>query len=104
MDQLSANVLGDLRKRAGTALLEQQREEVDLEEDVTELVQQLRIIAAMGGVGELVRLFDGVRDYRALVLLAIPRALAPQAPRQLVEPCDRLGAGELVSQWSPRPW
>src|SRR4051794_29877525 len=33
-DELLAHVLGDLRQRAGAALLEQEREEVDLEEDV----------------------------------------------------------------------
>ena len=67
------------------ALLEQEREEVDLEEDVAELVEQLGVVAAVGRVGELVGLLDGVRDDRPLVLLAVPRALDPQAPRQLVE-------------------
>jgi len=37
-------VLGDVGERAGLALLEQQREEVDLEEDVPELVEELRVI------------------------------------------------------------
>ena len=74
-DQLLAHVLGDLGQRAAAALLEQQREEVDLEEDVAELVEQLGVVAGVGRRGELVGLLDGVRDDRALVLLAVPRAL-----------------------------
>ena len=84
-DQLLAAVLGDLAEVARAALLEQQRQEVDLEEDVAELVEQLGVVAALGGVGELVGLLDRVRDDRALVLLAVPRALDPQPARQLVE-------------------
>jgi len=87
-DQLLADVLGDVGHRARPPLLEQQREEVDLEEHVAELVAQLGVVAAMGGVGQLVGLLDGVRDDRPLVLLAVPRAFPPQAARQLVETSD----------------
>jgi hypothetical protein len=38
-------VLGDRGEVAGAALLEQQREEVDLEEDVAELVEELGVVA-----------------------------------------------------------
>ena len=55
------------------ALLEQQRQEVDLEQHVAELVEQLRVVTGVRGVGELVGLLDGVRDDAALVLLAVPR-------------------------------
>jgi hypothetical protein len=58
---------------------------VHLEEHVAQLVEQLGVIARVGGRGELVRLLDRVRDDRALVLLAVPGALAPQPPGQLVE-------------------
>ena len=75
-DQLLGDVPGDLGQVAGAALLEQQRQEVDLEQDVAELVEQLGVVAAVGGVGQLVGLLDRVRDDRALVLLAVPRALA----------------------------
>ncbi len=85
-DQLLAHVVGHLGEVALPALLQQQREEVDLEEHVAELVEQLGVVAGMGGVGELVGLLDRVRHDRALVLLAVPRALAPQAARDLVEP------------------
>ena len=84
-------MVGDLREVAGAALLEQQREEVHLEEHVAQLVEQLGVVAGVGGVGELVGLLDGVRDDRALVLLAVPRALAAQAARQRVEAGDRGG-------------
>jgi hypothetical protein len=84
-DQLLAAAIGDVGQAAGLALLEQEREEVDLEEDVTELVDQLRVVARVRGVRELVGLLDRVRHDRALVLLAVPRALAPQPAGDLVE-------------------
>src|SRR5204862_4073804 len=89
-DELLAAVLRDLREVARAALLEQQGEEVDLEEDVAELVDELAVVAAVGGVGELVGLLDRVRHDRALVLLAVPRALPPQAPREVVEAAERV--------------
>ena len=63
-DQLLGAVLGDLGQIAGAPLLEQQRQEVDLEEDVAELVEQLRVVAPLRGVGELVGLLERVRDDR----------------------------------------
>jgi hypothetical protein len=82
-----------------TALLKQQSEEVDLEEQVAELVEQLLVVAGERGVGDLVRLLDGVRDDRALVLLAIPRALSPQAlgERLQLEQCFRESANRSSS-------
>ena len=44
--------------------VEQQREEVDLEEQVAELVEQLRVVAGERGVRDLVGLLDRVRDDR----------------------------------------
>jgi hypothetical protein len=64
---------------------------VDLEEDVAELVEQLGVVALVGRAGQLVGLLDGVRDDRALVLLPVPWAVAPQAPGQGVEARDRGG-------------
>jgi hypothetical protein len=89
-DQLLAGMLGDIGQRPGAALLEQQRQEVDLEQDVAELVEQLRVVTALGRIGELVRLLDCVRDDRARVLLAIPGALASQSPGDLVEVAESL--------------
>jgi hypothetical protein len=88
-DQLLAAVLGDLGERARPALLEQQREEVDLEEDVAELVEQLRVVTRVRGRRELVGLLDRVRDDRALVLLAVPRALRAQAAGERIEALNR---------------
>jgi len=90
-DELAAAVLGDGSEVARAALLEQQREEVDLEEHVAELVEQLGVVTLGGGVGELVRLLDRVRDDRALVLFTVPRALRTQATREVVEATQRLG-------------
>jgi len=50
---------------------------VHLEEHVAELVQQLGVVAGVGRVGELVGLLDRVRDDRAGILRAVPRAVAP---------------------------
>ena len=88
-DQLLAAVLGDLGERAAAALLEQQREEVDLEEHVAELVEQLGVVARVRGGRQLIGLLDRVRHDRALVLLAIPRALHAQPAGERVEALNR---------------
>src|SRR2546429_9966310 len=88
-DQLLAATVGDRREVAGPALLEQQGEEVDLEQDVAELVAHPLVVAVLDRVGQLIGLLDGVGHDRALVLLAVPGALAPQAARYLVQPLDR---------------
>ena len=72
---------------ARALLLEQQREEVDLEEEVAELVEQLRVVAGERRVGDLVGLLDRVRDDRPRGLLAVPGAVAAEPLGQL--PGDR---------------
>ncbi len=79
---------------APAALLEQQREEVDLEEEIAELVEQLRVVVRERGVGDLVRLFDRVRDDRLHRLLAVPRTVAAEAASELVELGQRLGEAQ----------
>jgi hypothetical protein len=91
--QLVVAVVGDLGEVAGAALLEQEREEVHLEEHVAQLVQELGVVARVRGVGQLVGLLHGVGHDGPLVLLAVPRALAPQAPRQGVKAGD--GGGDV---------
>ena len=88
-DQLLGRVPGDLRKVAGTALLQQERQEMNLEQHVTELVQELGVVAAVCGVGQLVGLLEGVRHDRPLVLLPVPGALDPQTPGDLIEAQQR---------------
>jgi hypothetical protein len=80
-------------------LLEEQREEVDLEEQVAELVEQLLVVAGERRVRDLVRLFDRVRDDRPLGLLAVPRAVAAQALGERLQ----LDEGLLeATDWSSR--
>src|SRR5439155_2327234 len=73
---------GHLRQVARSSLLEQEREEVDLEEQVAELVEQLRVVAGERGIRDLVRLLDRVRDDGRRRLLPIPGAVAAQPLRQ----------------------
>ena len=89
-DELRVHRPGDRFEVAVALLLEQQREEVRLEEQVAELVEQLGRVAGVRGVGDLVGLLDRVRDDRARGLLAIPGAVAAQALRQLLQLDERL--------------
>src|SRR5262249_28362988 len=97
-DELLVHEPCDLLEVGGAALLQQQREEVDLEEEVTELVGELRVVALDGGVGDLVRLLEGMRDDRALGLLAVPGAFAPQALRQFLQIDERLGEAQATAR------
>ena len=89
-DQLRVDAARGLLEVARAALREQQREEVRLEEQVADLVEQLRVVAGERRVGDLVRLLDGVRHDRARRLLAVPRALAAQPLGQLLELDERV--------------
>ena len=80
---------GDVVEVSLALLLEEQREEEHLEEEVAELVEELRGIVRERGVRDLVGLLDRVRDDRASRLLAIPGALRPEAPGQLTELAER---------------
>ena len=84
---------GRLLEVALPALLEQQREEDALEEQVAELVEQLGVVTREGGVCDLIGLLDRVRHDRPLGLLAIPGTLAPQTLGQLLELDERVGEG-----------
>ena len=88
--ELLVDAAGHLRQVAGASLLEQEREEVDLEEQVAELVEQLLVVAGERRVRDLVGLLDRVRDDRRRGLLAVPRAVAAQPLRQLLEIEERL--------------
>jgi hypothetical protein len=58
------------------SLLEQQREEESLEEQVAELVLELARVVAERGVRDFVGLLDRVRDDRPDRLLAVPGTVA----------------------------
>jgi hypothetical protein len=77
-------------------LLEQEREEEDLEEQVAELVVELSRIVGERRVGDLVGLLDRVRDDRTGRLLAVPGTLGAQAPRQLPELGERAVRGRAA--------
>ena len=78
----------------------------DLKEKIAELVEELlRIVAHERRVGDLVRLLDRVRHDRAHGLLAVPRAVAPQPARQVLQLEKGLreaGHASRWSSWSPR--
>ena len=82
--------LCDALEVAGAALVEEEREKVDLEEEVAELVEELRVVGGERRVRDLVRFLDRVRHDRLLGLLAVPRALAPEPLGQLLELEQRL--------------
>ena len=57
----------------------------DLEQQVAELVEQLLVAPGQRGVRDLVGLLGGVRDDRRRGLLAVPRAVAPEALGQRLQ-------------------
>ena len=75
--ELLVRATGNRLEILASALGQQQREEVDLEQEVAELVGELRVVAPNRCVGDLVGLLDRMRDDRALGLLTIPGAVAP---------------------------
>ena len=82
-DELRVDGPGDGLEVALALLLEEEREEVDLEQEIAELVVERRGIARERRVGHLVRFLDRVRHDRAGGLLPVPRALGAQAEREL---------------------
>ena len=103
-DELVVDAARDALELARAAFLEQQRQEVDLEQQVAELVEELGVVARAGRVGDLVRLLDGVRDDRARGLRPVPGTVAPEAPRQLLKVDKGLGEAQLspsspLSSW-----
>ena len=101
-NELLVHLARDGLEVALSSLLEQEREEVDLEEEVTQLAAQRLVISRERGVGDLVCLLDRVRDDRPLGLLAIPGALPPQLPGQVLEVEKRLREahdGEPTGWW-----
>src|SRR3954454_9762036 len=88
-DELLVDPAGDLLEPRAAALLEQEREKVDLEQEVAQLVGELRVVVRRGCVCDLVRLLDRVRHDRPRRLLAVPRTVTPQPLRQGLEILER---------------
>ena len=78
-------------------LLQEKGQEIDLKEQVSELVEQLRVVAGKRRMRDLVRLLDRVRDNRPCGLLPIPGAVATQPLGQALQLEE--GLLETVSQW-----
>ncbi len=89
---------------AGATLLQQEGEEDRLEQEVAELVGQLRVVTGLHRVGHLVGLLDGVGDDRALRLGAVPGTVAPEPLGELLQIDERpleLGAAThgAIRRW-----
>jgi len=102
-DQLLGGVMRHPSEASGAPLLKQQCQEVDLEEDITELIQQLDVVTTVGCIRQLIGLFDRVRDDRTLVLLTIPRTIAPEASRYRVQALERCRNLRVAGVHGPQP-
>src|SRR3970282_2033798 len=89
-DELPVDQPRDRLQVALAALLQEQREEVDLEEKVAEFVTEAAVVPGQDGVGDLVGLLDRVRHNRRRRLLPVPGAVPAKAPCQLLEVEERL--------------
>jgi len=76
-DQLFVRVPCNLLEVSLALLRQEQGQYVDLEEEIAELVEELRRVVCEGGVGDLVGLFHRVRHDRPCRLLTVPGAVAP---------------------------
>src|SRR5919204_5986278 len=95
-DELRVHATRDRLEVARALLREEQGKEVHLEKQIAELIRQLRLVARDGGVRDLIGLLDRVRNDRPLGLLAVPRAVAAQPERELLELDERLGEAHPV--------
>src|SRR5207253_3013503 len=77
-DEFVVNAPRDRFEILAAPLTQQQREKVDLEQEVAELVGELRVVTADRRIRDLIGLLDGVRHDRALRLLSIPGAVTAE--------------------------
>src|SRR5215211_4832649 len=89
-DELFVNPARDVGQVPLAPLLEQEREEVHLEDEVAQLVDELGVVTRESGFRHLVGLLDGVRDDRVRRLRAIPRAVTAQPLGELLQVGERL--------------
>ena len=85
LDELRVDPARHSLEIAVALLAEKEREKVDLEEQIAELVEQLGAVIGKRGLRDLICLFDGVRHDRARRLLAVPRTLDAEPLGQLLE-------------------
>ena len=97
LHELRVHGARDRLEVARAALGQQEREEVDLEEQVAELVEQLLVGARERGVRDLVGLLDRVRHDRRRRLLAVPGTVAPKALCQTLQVEQRLAQAHCVA-------
>ncbi len=90
-DELLMHGAGHLLQVSVSTLREQQGQEVHLEEQITELVEQLLGLIRKGCVRDLIGLFDRVRHDRPRGLLAVPGTVPPQALSELLQLEERVG-------------
>jgi hypothetical protein len=90
---------GDRLQPAAALLFEQEREEIGLEEEIPELVLELGAVCGDRRIGDLIRLFDRMRNDRSRRLLPVPGAIAPQALGQALELEERVREGGRISRW-----
>ena len=93
LDHLARDALRDGVDAEPAALFGELREKEDLEEQVAQLVAQGLRGAAVERGERLVGLLEQVRLQGFEGLLAVPRALAPQAGDERDEPIERFGHG-----------
>ena len=101
-DQLLGDAGGHHAQVALPVLLAQEREEERLEQQVAELVEQLRAGAGARRLGHLVGLLDRVRHDRRHRLLAIPGTVVPQALGEALQAHHRVGQEQALERGTGR--
>jgi hypothetical protein len=100
--ELLVDPAGSLGEAPGAALLEEEGQEDRLEEKVAELVEELRVVARLGRVGDLVGLLDRVGHDRPRRLRPVPGTVAPQALGQPLE-IDERGLEAVAAAHAGQP-
>src|SRR5947208_1274183 len=102
-DELVVHTAGNLLQPRPALLGQEKGQKVDLEEEVPELVGELRIVTRDRGVRHLVGLLDGVGDDRPLGLLAVPGTVTPEPLGQRLEVDQRLSEAQFTASGSSSP-
>src|SRR5207247_5839508 len=98
-DELLVDRARGLFEVALPLLLEEEREEVDLEEEIAQLVEQLVGPIGERGVGDFVRLLDPVRNDCARGLLPVPGTVLAKPLGQLLQLEERVRERQALTSW-----